>query len=111
MRLSRARVPFSCRMVQCFSVFVFFFLFVFKRVCAASARASVLHVPLAEIGGQGTVSTGVVHNGGWGQRGVALGLRGGGHQARRRGRLITGAARWGRVGAGWRGFVDLHVFS
>lgn len=87
------------------------FCFRFKRVCVASARASVLHVPLTEIGGQGTVSTGVVHHGGWRQGGVALRLCGGGHQAWRGGRLITRAARWGRVGAGWRGLMNLHVFS
>lgn len=96
-------VPFSCRMVQCFSVF--------ERVCVALARASVLHVPLTEIGGERTVSTGVVHDGGWGQGGVTLRLCGGGHQAWRGRRFITGAARWGRVRARWRGFMDLHVFS
>lgn len=87
------------------------FCFCFKRVCVALARASVLHVPLTEIGGQGTVSTGVVHDGRWRQGGVTLGLCSGGHQAGRGGRLITGAARWGRVGARWRGFMNLHVFS
>lgn len=107
MHVSRSRAGWS----SAFLFFVFFLFLFLKRVCAASARASVLHVPLAEIGGQGTVSTGVVHDGGWGQRGVALGLRGWGHQAWGRGRLITGAARRGRVGAGRRGFVDLHVFS
>lgn len=71
----------------------------------------VLHIPFTEIGGQATVAGGVVHSWGWRQGGVALGLSGGRHQARRRGGFITRAGCWWWVWCWWGGFVDLHVFS
>lgn len=54
----------------------------------------VLNIPFTEIGGKATVAGGVVHSGGWRQGGVALGLGGGGHQARRRGGFVTRAGCW-----------------